>query len=581
MAARVHQTMSTMRLLLLGLLACWLMVTLTHVNPAKASLFHPAVLTWSANADDLSPETAEHAVNQGLFTSPLFHGSGITLQDLPKWVWLPFPKPVLGGDYHQWVISLDQALHHTSAKLYVARSNGFESSYQAFLHSTSPGAATAPGSPTSDFILPPDVDLDRPILLLFDGPLPLTTTISVFEPQDYDRAAALRLFVGSLFLGILLALCLYNLGLYQYVQDPSYLFYVGYVASLIVWLSQATGMMAFLSPSMNSAIFAVMGTNILPGITALMGGLFAYYFLDLKSRARFLARIVLGSSLITFTLGLMANPNLVPNFFGFINAAQHIFSFLQIAAIIISALHVWRRGQKSARYFILAWGFLTVGVVLFLFQVQIVISDIVFHHSYNLLVSAAFEAILFAFALGDRIRRAQHENETLQKISITDQLTKLHNQGYYKESLPVKVKMSRKQQTSLACVVIDVDHFKKFNDTYGHPEGDVVLEKLGALIGKYIRRNDMAFRSGGEEFTLLIENENLEVVQDIVDRLRLRFMAEPFTPGESEQAINVTFSAGIAQLQPSDTVEGFVKQADKALYKAKELGRNRVEVFAS
>jgi diguanylate cyclase (GGDEF)-like protein len=121
--------------------------------------------------------------------------------------------------------------------------------------------------------------------------------------------------------------------------------------------------------------------------------------------------------------------------------------------------------------------------------------------------------------------------------------------------------------------MIDIDHFKRINDTFGHLTGDAVLREFVGLVSDNIRKNDVFARWGGEEFMILAPNSELESAGLLAEKLRLIISSARF---ESDAAVTASF--GVAQLKPGDTFDTFTMRADAALYRAKDKGRNRVEV---
>jgi len=178
--------------------------------------------------------------------------------------------------------------------------------------------------------------------------------------------------------------------------------------------------------------------------------------------------------------------------------------------------------------------------------------------------------------LQDELKRS---NEMLRKLSITDPLTHLYNRRHLMETVEKEFQRASRKGAHLSLVILDIDYFKKINDTYGHQEGDNVLVILAELVRKRLRAYDIAARYGGEEFVLLLPETPLLEAQAIADRLRLEVQDHPFT-GKLQNLI-MTISLGVATY-PSDTiacVDALFRQADEALYRAKHSGRNRVEVM--
>jgi diguanylate cyclase (GGDEF)-like protein len=181
------------------------------------------------------------------------------------------------------------------------------------------------------------------------------------------------------------------------------------------------------------------------------------------------------------------------------------------------------------------------------------------------------------------IRKLSAENEELERVNnifrrlaIRDGLTALHNRLYFNESLTSGIDRARKKDHELVLIFIDIDHFKLYNDTFGHQHGDLLLKQLGKLIRSAIRESDVAARWGGEEFAILAPETTLTGGVGLAEKLRTCFEAFPFHGAGAMPGGAVTASAGVAALHPNDNERELVHRADRALYQAKASGRNRV-----
>jgi diguanylate cyclase (GGDEF)-like protein len=166
-------------------------------------------------------------------------------------------------------------------------------------------------------------------------------------------------------------------------------------------------------------------------------------------------------------------------------------------------------------------------------------------------------------------------NAKMHKLAITDGLTKLYNHGYFEEYLDNQLKIAKRYDTKLSLVMLDIDHFKQINDTYGHQQGDLILKELANILQRNIRAGDLAVRYGGEEFVLLFPNADKQQALKIIERIRNIVNNYKFQ-GIKEDELHVTISAGVSEVrQETKNKEELIREADEALYKAKECGRNR------
>lgn len=170
--------------------------------------------------------------------------------------------------------------------------------------------------------------------------------------------------------------------------------------------------------------------------------------------------------------------------------------------------------------------------------------------------------------------------EQLREMSIRDALTGLLNRRYLEESLLKEISRSLRKGLPLSVVMIDIDHFKAFNDTFGHEAGDTVLRELAHLFQKHVREGDFACRLGGEEFVLILPEATREAAFHRAEKMREEIKKLQLVSGAHALGV-VTISAGVAALpEDGDSCELLLAAADSALYLAKERGRDRVEMHS-
>jgi diguanylate cyclase (GGDEF)-like protein len=168
--------------------------------------------------------------------------------------------------------------------------------------------------------------------------------------------------------------------------------------------------------------------------------------------------------------------------------------------------------------------------------------------------------------------------EALRTQSIRDVLTGLYNRRYLEETLDREVRRAARAAQSLGLLMIDLDHFKKFNDTYGHDAGDAVLRETGQFLAKGIRAEDFVCRFGGEEFVVILPTASVEVAQARGERLRAKMRELNITHQDKSLGM-VTISVGVAAFpQHGTSPKELMAAADAALYEAKRRGRDQVVV---
>jgi diguanylate cyclase (GGDEF)-like protein len=168
--------------------------------------------------------------------------------------------------------------------------------------------------------------------------------------------------------------------------------------------------------------------------------------------------------------------------------------------------------------------------------------------------------------------------EKLQKLAITDGLTKLYNSRSFYTQLELEVDRFNRYKHPLALLLLDIDNFKEYNDSYGHLEGDKVLVRFSQIIKTCLRANDSAYRYGGEEFTVILPETTGDEAKTVAQRIRASLEAEKYKPVPGKVA-RITISIGVTQCYPKEELSTFIRRADKAMYLSKENGRNRVSVL--
>ncbi|MCH8862437.1 MAG: PleD family two-component system response regulator [Proteobacteria bacterium] len=178
----------------------------------------------------------------------------------------------------------------------------------------------------------------------------------------------------------------------------------------------------------------------------------------------------------------------------------------------------------------------------------------------------------------DRLRENLHLS---MRLATTDAVTGLYNRHYMASHLDTLVKGLADTNKKLSVALLDIDHFKQVNDTYGHRAGDEVLHDFAGRVARNVRGVDLAARYGGEEFVVIMPETGTEQAEIIAERLRESIAEEPFTISSSDDKLEITVSIGLACCDASTkTSSEILEKADQALYRAKDQGRNKVVVAA-
>ncbi len=215
--------------------------------------------------------------------------------------------------------------------------------------------------------------------------------------------------------------------------------------------------------------------------------------------------------------------------------------------------------------------FFYFSIVIFFLRTDITTQEI----SLNLLISyLSISTISYIFAKNNRLLHIKEEIliDRFEKLSSTDQLTHLYNRVKLKDLMQHEINFSNRYKIPLCIVLIDIDHFKYVNDTYGHKAGDEVLQEFAKFLVQNCRKADIIARWGGEEFLIILPKTSLEKAVLFSKKLNIAMQNHPFS-----YTFSNTCSIGVSQYNTNDTLESLIERADKALYLAKNNGRNQTK----
>ncbi len=239
---------------------------------------------------------------------------------------------------------------------------------------------------------------------------------------------------------------------------------------------------------------------------------------------------------------------------------------LYLLALLAALLVRGEKPVKESAYFFM-FGLLYFAVAILFFKQGILVN-------FSIPILGFFSSYLGVE--GYNFIRIAIERSNFFKLAVTDGLTGLYNIRYFKMLLETEITLAKHDRDrKFAIVMSDVDHFKHFNDTYGHQVGDLVLKEIAATLKKSMRTSDLIARYGGEEKIALLRGVNLADAMAITEKLR-KNIEDCVVKDEKGNTYKVTASLGVSTFKPEDTVDSVIKRADDALYKSKEAGRNKV-----
>lgn len=429
-------------------------------------------------------------------------------------------------------------------------------------------------------LLPDGLEKDQVVYLRLKNNIQFVAAPQLITHQAHHRSEWVDFLLFGMFYGAILAVLLFNLYLSISVKEKTYLLFALFLGSSLGWQFCIFGHLDLytdieLSTSMKIQMFFA-------GCSYLWASLFNRSFLDLKSNAPKLDKVLILLAAVSLVVTALTP---------FISISQATKSTVLIQ-LVLTAVSVpagilrVRQGFRPGMFFLLVYIISLLNTILYILVFSGVAVDIpafYIHHSIAFTIAAT--AVLLSFAQGSRMaalkeqaRLSEARKEQFKQLSITDQLTGLFNKRWFDEKLDETVEEAHRVTSSLSLLMMDVDHFKKFNDTFGHPAGDVVLETLGAIVRDQVRSADVACRYGGEEFAVILPSANDQVARRIAERIRTTFKDHTFKPTEGTET-RATISVGVAVLEPGEDRKTLLSRADKALYRAKSSGRDQTVVF--
>ena len=400
----------------------------------------------------------------------------------------------------------------------------------------------------------------------------------LFDEDGFNDYTCLYNNIYSAYFGAILAIILYNIFLFLFSRNISYLYYVMLLTGFVLWQLTLNSFPPFKT-------FYSVGDYYLAGTPVNFMIIFIILFtrdvLSIKKEFPKLDKIMLAmlSIVVIITIASFLCRCSTTIYLNMI--APFIFPFL-----LYVAFKSYFSGNKIAIFFILAEIMFLIYSTVFSLMMQ-------GHIPYNLFtrhsiaVGAGVELMLYSLILGYRIRLLQDDKiklinrankelkkskDVLKEMSIRDALTNLYN----RRELMIVSKQFIEDNTSFSLIMFDIDKFKNINDNYGHTVGDDIIVLFTNIIRENIRDDDLAFRFGGEEFVIILPNTTKAKAYNIASRIR-EVTNKKRIPIDDKDIVSFTISGGVSILSKDDkSLEEVIKRADEALYRAKNSGRNRI-----
>ena len=430
-----------------------------------------------------------------------------------------------------------------------------------------------------------------------------------FWPLDTfaENKLSENLLLGGYY-GILLAMLVYNMMLIPWIRDWVYVYYISYLTAFCLFQLSITGLAyKYLWPE--STFLAEHAILLSMSFAGFFTTLFTHALLEVRKKLprHHLALMAVASIYLLYApLSFLFEYQIVVRAFN----ALIIGSTIYFIYVTLAAL---RSGVSTARFYLFSWVAFLVGVVIYALKTQGLIPTNLFtEHAIQL--GSALEVVLLSFAMAHRFKTIEeklisvqiHAKETLEQrvaertqelkkvldeltvsnarlegLNNTDQLTGINNRAFFDSHIEYVWNNTARANEQLAILMVDVDHFKGINDSYGHLIGDEVLIAIAQTISKTLTRStDQVARYGGEEFVVVLPSTHEAGAQVVAERIR-KSVASIRTL-DFGLGSDVTVSVGVSCISPATSkleLRDVLTQADKALYKAKDNGRNRVEVY--
>ena len=398
-----------------------------------------------------------------------------------------------------------------------------------------------------------------------------------FALEIFDQEHSRRALVGvandiALLVGMMVALVFYNLLLYLATSKIENIYYSCYLISGLLWIALSYGLVASLFDVYGHEVFMLNISLITMPIFLL---LFMMAIFETRQHYpiehRFLQAVLIPLCAM-FVWGLF-------DISGALKPASSM-ALIMMTVTLSVCVSLLRKGHPLAKYFLVGHClFVIFNALAVLFYKGLIEPSYLASHGTGL--GIMLEALMLAFIISHRIKILEDiraSQEELKEQASTDPLTRLHNRRYFSSEADFLLALCREQKRPMAVMIADIDHFKRVNDTWGHPVGDKVIVRIAQTLKSCCRSRDLLARFGGEEFVILLPDADLRQAALCAERIRATVAKTAFQMVDGETA-HVSMSIGVALVDvEQDSIQSALDRADQALYAAKQDGRNRVAI---
>lgn len=456
------------------------------------------------------------------------------------------------------------------------------------------------------FLLPVTLDSgeSQTITLRVQSSGALNIPLTLETPDEVIAQSNHLSLTHGLFYGALLVFAIFNLLLFISSGTASYFFNAFYMASMGMFMFAMGGFAnQYFWPDNAPVANAAIPLSLV--LCALSMTLFGRDFLEIERRTtsarvvQVMAWVCVG--FLALTLALPYSTTILLN---------TVLGLAVIASLFMIAVARWRQGYQPAMWYILAWMVMLVGGLIYALAAFGYLADFLVREAL-MQIAVGGQVVLLNYALVQRwrllnekllsvehsartelefkvhertaqlrniMRELEKANRQLAALSLNDALTGLYNRRHMDNILPELCAEARRTGQPLTLALIDADHFKAVNDTWGHGFGDTFLQLIAEILTRHVKRpRDVAIRFGGEEFALLLPGTDTEGARQVCTAILEEVGGTALTSPDGAAA-RITLSAGLASLAPGEDRASLFERADEALYRAKTEGRNRLRL---